>query len=100
MWYVDLQSQTPIPMSPTIQQSILVTIPEINNVYKLSKKEDIITFLSQAMWNPVLQTWIKAIHSNFFATWPNLTAELVQNIFKKTHKQQKDTCDQTEKMSD
>ena len=61
-------------MSPTIQQSILGTIPEINNVYELGKKEDIITFLSQDMWNPVPQTWIKAIHFNFFATWPGLTA--------------------------
>ena len=82
MWYVDLQSQTPITMSPTIQQSILGTIPEINNVYELGKKEDIITFLSQVMWNPVTQTWIKAIHSNFFATWPGLTADLVQKHLK------------------
>ena len=50
----------------------------MNNVYELSKKEDIITFLSQAMWNPVPQTWIKAIHSNFSAKWSGLTAELVQ----------------------
>ena len=69
-------------MYPIIQQSILGTIPEINNVYKLDKKEDIIAFLSQAMWNPVPQTWIKAIHSNFFATWPGLTAELVQKHLK------------------
>ena len=69
-------------MSPTIQQSILGTITEINNVYKIVKKEDIATFLSQAMWNPVPQTWIKAIHSNFFATWPGLTAELVQKHLK------------------
>ena len=38
MCYVDLQSQTPIQMSPTIQQSILGTITEINNVYKLGKR--------------------------------------------------------------
>ena len=49
MWYVDLQSQTPIPMSLMIQQSILGKTPEIKNVYELVKKEDIITFLSQAM---------------------------------------------------
>ena len=100
MWYVDLQSQKPIPMSPMIQQSILGTIPEINNVYELGKKEDIITFLSQAMWNPVPQTWIKAIHSNFFATCPGLTAELVQKNVKENIEKQKDTCNQTEKMSD
>ena len=34
------------------------------------------------MWNPVPQTWIKAIHSNFFATWPGFTAELVQKHLK------------------
>ena len=34
------------------------------------------------MWNPVPQTWIKAIRSNFFATWPGLTAELVQKNLK------------------
>ena len=69
-------------MSPTIKQSILGAIPEINNVYELDKKEDIITFLSQAMWNPVPQTWIKAIHSNLFATRPDLTDELIQKHFK------------------
>ena len=34
------------------------------------------------MWNPVPQTWIKAIRSNFFATWPGLTAELVRKHLK------------------
>ena len=34
------------------------------------------------MWNPVPQTCIKAIHSNFFATWPGLTAKLVQKHLK------------------
>ena len=34
------------------------------------------------MWNPVPQTWIKAIHSNFFATWPGLTAKLVQEYLR------------------
>ena len=69
-------------MYPIIQQSILGTIPEINNVYELVKKENIITFLSQAMWKPVPQTWIKAIHSNFFSTGPGLTAQLVQKHLK------------------
>ena len=39
-------------------------------------------FLSQAMWNPVPQTWMKAIHSNLFATRPGLTAELVKKHLK------------------
>ena len=58
MWYIYLQSKTPISMYPIIQQYILGTIPEINNVYKIGKKEDIIMFLSQDM----IQVWGTGFH--------------------------------------
>ena len=33
------------------------------------------------MWNPVQETWAKAIDAGFFATWPELTAKWVrQNL--------------------
>ena len=78
MWYVNLVDQGPVTMSPEIQKTILGNPHEANSVYETIKKKDIITFLSQAMWNPVPATWIKAINAVFFATWPGLTAKLVR----------------------
>ena len=36
------------------------------------------------MWNPVPETWIKAIEAGFFATWPGLTAQLVKKHLTRT----------------
>ena len=41
-------------------------------------------FLSQAIWNPVLDTWIQAIKVGFFATWPGILAEIVRKHYSKT----------------
>ena len=37
----------------------------MNPVYELKKQKDIIDYLSQAMWNHVPDTWIKAIKPGF-----------------------------------
>ena len=36
------------------------------------------------MWNPVPETWIKAIDAGFFATWPGLTSQLVKKHLNRT----------------
>ena len=36
------------------------------------------------MWNPVPDTWIKAIKAGFFATWLGLTDHLVKNHYSRT----------------
>ena len=40
----------------------------MNSVYELKKQKEKIDYLSQAMWNPVPDTWIKEIEVGFFAT--------------------------------
>ena len=50
----------------------------------MTKKNNIINFLAQAMWNPVLQTWIKAIDAGVFALWPGLTSSLMRQYLDKS----------------
>ena len=84
MWYVDLKNQTPCTINEHHRQQIYGNIeePQANNVYELNKSKDIVTYLSKAMWNPVPSTWIKAINSGFFATWPGLTASKVKKYLE------------------
>ena len=56
---------------------------KMNNVYKFNKKKDIVTYLHKAAYSPVKSTWIKAINSGFFTTWPGLTADLVEKHLDK-----------------
>ena len=51
---------------------------------ELRKQKNIVDFLSQSMWNPVLATWIEAINTGFFATWPGITSEIVYKHYAKT----------------
>ena len=44
----------------------------------MTKKKDIITFLAQAMRNPVPQMWIKAIDTGFLESWPGLISSLAR----------------------
>ena len=61
----------------------------MNSVYELKKQKDIIDYLSQEMWNPVPDTWIKAIKAGFFATWPGLTDQLVKKHYSRTPETEK-----------
>ena len=55
---------------------------QAKNIYKYKKKQDTVTFLHKAGFSPVKSTCIKAINAGFFNTWPGLTSELVENIYK------------------
>ena len=61
MWYLNISNSN--TYLNTINNNQL-----INLVYKLTKQKDIIDYLSQAMWNRVPNTWVKAIKAGFFAT--------------------------------
>ena len=65
------------------KHNIKPTIRHANSVYELERKKDIAEFLSAAMWNPVPETWTKAIDSGFFATWPGLTSKLIRKHLSK-----------------
>ena len=82
MWYLNINNSA--TSSNNISNKQL-----INSVYELKKQKDIIDYLSQAMWNPFPDTWIKAIKAGFFATWPRLTDQLVSKHYKRTPETEK-----------
>ena len=63
----------------------------MHSVYELKKQKDTTDYLSQAMWNPVPDTWIKTIKAGFFATWLGLIDHLVKNTTQEHQRQRKET---------
>ena len=55
-----------------------------NHVYENKSNIDLVMHYHQACWSPAKATWIAAIKKNYFATWPGLTAELVQKYLPKS----------------
>ena len=72
MWYLDLEAE-----AATCKKH------KANSVCEMNKKDDIIKYLSTVMWNPIPESWIKAIDAGFFATWPGLTSKLVRKYLCK-----------------
>ena len=62
---------------------------QTNNVYDLPSTETVIRFLHAAAGFPVKATWITAIKNGHYASWPNLTAELVEKYFPESVATQK-----------
>ena len=56
----------------------------MNNVYEITKTKDLVKFLHAAAGFPVMDTWVKAIRNNQFATWPGLTSEIVYKHLPKS----------------
>ena len=48
-----------------------------NHVYETKSKQDLILFYYSACFSPTKNTFVEAIKRNAFASWPGLTAELV-----------------------
>ena len=48
-----------------------------NTIYDTRKREDIIIYFFQLMFNKIPATWIKAIKPGLFASWTGLITELV-----------------------
>ena len=81
MWYLDTSNKK--------EDENISNHHQANSVYELRKKKEIIDFLAQAMWNPVPDTWVRAINAGFFATWPGLTADLVKKYYRRTEETEK-----------
>ena len=77
MWTVNLGYQS---LQPQTTSNPL----QANNVYELHKKRDIVTYLHKAAFSPVPSTWIQAIETGFYTTWPGLTADLVRKHLPKS----------------
>jgi hypothetical protein len=72
LWHIPLRMS---PTSPTPTPSTNIPSPSANNVHELRTKQNIVQYLHQAASSPVPSTWIKAIDSGFFTTWPGLTSD-------------------------
>jgi len=54
-----------------------------NNAYRIETKKELIEFYHKAAGHPVKKTWIAAIERGAYASWPGLTAKLVQRFLEK-----------------
>ena len=62
---------------------------QIHNVFNLPSTAEAIKFLHAAAGYPVKDTWIAAINSGNYITWPGLTAKLVRRHFPESDETQK-----------
>ena len=73
MYLANLSRLTKPPTSPSSTKHQFS-----NHVYDMRTKVDLATYLHLCAWSPVPDTWIKAIDTDFFSTWPGLTSQLVR----------------------
>ena len=76
---MDLQCANQPPVIPIPPSS-----PFSNNIHTLSKKSDIVQYLHQSAFSPVVLTWTAAITSWFFTAFPGLTSDLVRKQLPKS----------------
>ena len=84
LWYIDLAYQAPVPLEPLMHSALFPGQPQANNIYELTKKLDIATYLHCACFSPVPNTWTAAIDAGFVSTWPGLTSQLVRQHLPKS----------------
>ena len=75
LYYIDLPE--PPPLSPQ------ALIPFTCSAYEMKTKAELVQYLHQCAFSPVVHTWTKAIHAGYFATCPELTSELVRKHLPK-----------------
>jgi hypothetical protein len=72
-----------VPVANNVQTPRVVPVPVpatlANNVHRLRTKEQLCDYLHRAAGHPVKKTWLAAIKTGEYATWPGLTYELVSN---------------------
>ena len=50
----------------------VLTLALVNNVYEVTKTTELVNFLHAAAGFPVINTWVKVIRNNQYATWPGI----------------------------
>ena len=76
LYYIDLPE--PPPVAP---QSLH---PSACSAYKMKTKAELVQYLRQCAFSPVVHTWTKAIDAGYLATWPGLTSGLVHKHLPKS----------------
>jgi hypothetical protein len=94
LWKMDLQGNTPQPPLNLSEPKVTGTHRgggalkttkncEAHSVYECSNNQDLVHFLHASAFIPVPDTWLKAIRSGYFATWPGITEDLVRKHLPK-----------------
>jgi hypothetical protein len=81
MWTLSLSTTNTIRAGhdPTV-----IPTSQANNLQAFPSKADLVQFLHGAAGYPVPSTWIQAIESGHYNTWPGLTAPLVRKHLPKS----------------
>ena len=78
LYYIDLQRTKPAHTAHLPQHALCS-----NNVHILSTKSDIMKYLHQASFSPVVSTWTNAIIAGLFTTCPGLNSTIVRKHLPK-----------------
>lgn len=96
----DLQTglwRFPLTNTPTMQKSTAPLEQQINSAYDFTSIPALIKFLHATAFSPVKSTWLKAIKSGFFQSWPGITTQAVTKHFPQSEATTKGHMDQTRK---
>ena len=82
-----------VPSTPEIREHLQASIERIddesiNNVYELPSIEQAVRYLHAAAGYPVKSTWLKAIRSGNYATWPLINVKNVAKHFPESEETQ------------
>ena len=82
-------SEAPATLPQETTQSFPIASPQrqpqlANSVYELNKQREIIKILHKCAFSPCKSTWITAIRSGFFQSWPGLSTKLVEKHLQTT----------------
>ena len=69
----------------------------VNIAYELPSTEQLIRYLHACVGYPTKETWVKAIISGNYVSWPGLNLNKVNKCYPEIDKNQKDTCDKSAK---
>eukprot|EP00957_Ditylum_brightwellii_P006274 476029-Ditylum_brightwellii.AAC.1 len=87
LWYFNLnkeQDATTIPPAINYNPVTQKTTFRCNNIYDIKIKKNIAQYLHASAFSPNPSTWMKAIQSGFFTTWPGLDKQLVRKHLEKS----------------
>ena len=71
------------PLNSMTEQNISESF-SANHIYETKSKQELILFYRAACFSPKKRTFVEAIKRNAFASWPGLTADLVNKYLPKT----------------
>jgi hypothetical protein len=72
-----------VPLEPNVRMEIGHE-HSAHNVYEQKSIQSAITYLHACFFIPVTDTWLKAIQTGHFATWPSVTVENVLKYLSKS----------------